>query len=258
MNSSPQSPQQLFERAQTAHRAGRFDEAEAAYRALLQRLPTSADALHFLGLLRFQRGEQSEGVDWLKRSLDSDPRNPHAWNNLGNMLVAQDQPQPATEAYERATELAPELVQAWYNLGICYRRSKRIDDSVGAFCKAVALQPSDTVVYERFGMLLYGLGRFKDAADIYRKWLEREPGNATARHMLAAMTGEAVPARADDAFLKRLFDGFAKNFDEQLAALGYRAPELLVSALGEHVRGDGQLAVLDAGCGTGLCGALLR
>jgi len=258
MNSQVQSPQQLFTSAQTAHQAGHFDVAESAYRALLQQLPNDADTLHFLGLLRFQRGEQQEGVDWLRKSLAAAPNNPHAWNNLGNMLVAQDQSQEAAAAYERATELAPDLVQAWYNLGICYRRSKRIDDSVSAFCKAVALQPSDTMVYERFGMLLYGLGRFKDAADIYRKWLQLEPANATARHMLAAMTGEAVPERADDEFLKRLFDGFASNFDEQLAALGYRAPELLVSALGDHVRSDGQLVVLDAGCGTGLCGVLLR
>jgi predicted TPR repeat methyltransferase len=107
-------------------------------------------------------------------------------------------------------------------------------------------------------MLLYGLGRFNEAAHVYREWLKVEPDSAVARHMLSAMTGEDVPARADDEYLKKLFDRFSSSFDEQLAGLGYRAPELLVSALGEHVPTDGRLDVLDAGCGTGLCGPLLR
>jgi predicted TPR repeat methyltransferase len=67
-----------------------------------------------------------------------------------------------------------------------------------------------------------------------------------------------VPARADDQYVKELFDGFASSFDENLASLGYRAPELLSSALGEYVPTDGRLDILDAGCGTGLCGPLLR
>lgn len=251
-------PGSIFARAQNAHRHGRFEEAERGYDEILKSAPHDPDALHFLGLLKFQTGRRDEGVDLTRRSLENAGNNSHAWNNLGNMLVALDQPAEAIEAYRRATTLLPELVQAWYNLGICYRRNKQIAESVSAFCKAVELQPADGVVYERFGMMLYGLGRFKQAADIYRQWLDKEPGNATARHMLSAMSGEAVPARAGDEYLKELFDKFAGSFDEQLTNLGYRAPELLASALGDHVRGDGQLELLDAGCGTGLCGGLVR
>lgn len=249
---------QILITAQAAHRQGQFIEAESLYKKVLDLHQSDPDALHFLGLLYFQRDQQAEGIAQVRRSLEYAPGNPHAWNNLANMLVATDAEPEAIQAYVRATEIAPDLVQAWYNLGICYRRTRQIEKSVQAFCKAVELQPADTMVYERFGILLYGLGRFKEAADVYRQWLKADASNPVPRHMLAAMTGEDVPARADDAYLKKLFDRFSSSFDEQLSALGYRAPELLASALTGQLPARSNAAILDAGCGTGLCGPLLR
>jgi len=244
--------------AQEAHRAGKVADAEAGYAKWLRAYPNEANGLHFLGLLKFQTERLDEGVALVRESLKFDERNAHAWNNLGNMLVVLDQPQDAIDAYQRATQYESTLVEAWYNLGVCYRRVRKIEESVRSFVKAVELQPANGMVYERFGMLLYGLGRFSEAGHVYREWLKVEPDSPVARHMLSAMTGEDVPTRADDEYLKKLFDRFSSSFDEQLAALGYRAPELLVAALGDYVPTDGRLDVLDAGCGTGLCGPLLR
>lgn len=68
-----------------------------------------------------------------------------------------------------------------------------------------------------------------------------------------------VPARASDAYVQSVFDRFSNSFDSRLAALDYRAPALVAEAVSECL---GPLAagleVLDAGCGTGLCAALLR
>jgi predicted TPR repeat methyltransferase len=59
--------------------------------------------------------------------------------------------------------------------------------------------------------------------------------------------------------VQHLFDGFARSFDTQLQALGYRAPELIGTALATAgLAAASSLSVLDAGCGTGLCGPWLR
>jgi predicted TPR repeat methyltransferase len=59
--------------------------------------------------------------------------------------------------------------------------------------------------------------------------------------------------------VEKTFDGFATSFDEKLAKLDYRAPELITAAVhaacGPDARG---LRILDAGCGTGLCGRDVR
>lgn len=248
----------LLRRAHAAHQEGKLSEAEAGYHSVLRVRRDDPDALHFLGMLHFQRGERTEAIKFLRRSLASLETNPHAWNNLGNMLIACDQPQEAADAYEKATQYGAQMAETWYNRAVCLRRVRQYDLAIDCFLKTIAIQPQYAPVYERLGMMLYSLGRFREAADVYRKWLVQDPVNPVARHMLSALSGEDVPARADDEYLRVLFDRFAGSFDENLSELGYRAPELLAATLGEYVATDGRLEILDAGCGTGLCGPLLR
>jgi predicted TPR repeat methyltransferase len=76
--------------------------------------------------------------------------------------------------------------------------------------------------------------------------------------MRAACSGHDVPARASDAFVEKIFDGFAASFDSKLAKLSYRAPALVAGMLADSdVEASKSLDVLDAGCGTGLCGPLI-
>ena len=76
--------------------------------------------------------------------------------------------------------------------------------------------------------------------------------------MHAACTGHDVPARASNGFVERTFDGFAASFESKLERLSYRAPALVAAMIEEAgVERAKRLDVLDAGCGTGLCGPLL-
>jgi predicted TPR repeat methyltransferase len=57
----------------------------------------------------------------------------------------------------------------------------------------------------------------------------------------------------------RTFDDFAASFEAKLESLSYRAPALVAATLADaDLVPDGRLVVLDGGCGTGLCGPLLR
>ena len=102
------------------------------------------------------------------------------------------------------------------------------------------------------------LGEIDKAVEVFEEWLEEEPDSPIARHMLAACSGQDVPARASDAYVEETFDSFAASFDSKLAQLSYRAPELVAEMLADSgVGASKSLAVLDAGCGTGLCGPLV-
>ena len=94
---------------------------------------------------------------------------------------------------------------------------------------------------------------------IYRRLVAAEPENERARHMLAAATGGTPPDRASDGFIRDTFDRFAESFDAQLEKLDYRAPGLIAQTIDRfRVPNSAGLDVLDAGCGTGLSGLLLR
>jgi predicted TPR repeat methyltransferase len=241
-----------------AHKDGRLLEAETGYERILHDHPAEPNALNFLGMLRFHQEKPDEAIELLRRSVAAMPDNPHGRVNLGNLLLSRGDLAGALASFEKAVELAPDLALAWYNLGVALRRSNRLQDAVNAFYKAVHIDPSYTLAHDSLALLLYLLARLPEAVEIYRRWLEVEPDNAIARHMFAAMSGEGAPARAGDEYVKLVFDHFAETFDRNLAELGYRAPQLLTDALAERLGTRGQLDILDAGCGTGLCGPMLR
>ena len=102
------------------------------------------------------------------------------------------------------------------------------------------------------------LGELDKAVGVFEEWLQEAPDDPIAQHMLAACSGRDVPPRASDAFVKQTFDSFAASFDSKLAKLSYRAPALVGEMLAQSgVEASKSLDVLDAGCGTGLCGPLI-
>lgn len=124
--------------------------------------------------------------------------------------------------------------------------------------RAIVLNPRYASSPKVLARAHINLGEFDRAAQVYRDWLADEPDNPIALHQLAACTGEGVPERAADDYVEMTFDAFASSFDARLAQLNYRGPEQVAEAVGWYCAPPArQLNVLDAGCGTGLCGLLL-
>jgi predicted TPR repeat methyltransferase len=274
------------------HRAGRLDEAELVYRQVLASAPEQPDALHFLGLLMHQRGRGDAGIPLIERSIALDPGRAYRYNNLGNVLIELDRLAEGTRALQRAIALDPGHADAHSNLGAVLRAQGRFEEAAAAYLHAIEIDPGHVNAYCNFGILLsgqglvaqavecfrkaialapshpqarpllgvayYRLGQIESAAAAFREWLEDEPANPIARHMLAACTGEDVPARASDAYVEAVFDGFAGSFERKLERLDYRAPGLIAAALTTACDPPARtLVTLDAGCGTGLCGSVV-
>jgi predicted TPR repeat methyltransferase len=283
---------QAFTLALNLHRRGGLDNAEKLYQRILRAAPGHADTLHFMGVLAHQRGRSEQALALIRGSIALNPALADWHNNLGNVLLETGQVDAAADAYEEAARLAPARADIHNNLGVlrreqgrpeeaesAYRRAIELDpknveahtnlgrlldglgreeESMRCFCEALLLKPGHAPAREALGLAYYTLGRFEEAAQVYRDWLKDEPGNPAARHHLAACSGEGVPERAADDYVEKVFDGFADSFDAKLAHLHYRAPELIAqTAAGLLGAPRRELAVLDAGCGTGLCGPLL-
>ena len=290
------SPEQLavwLQQAIHAQQRGRLNEAEALYRQVLQRNPRQVEALHFLGVLAAQRSQHEPAVDLIRQALELNPQYADAWNNLGNVLTTLERPEEAIDAYRRTVELVPGHVGAYSNLGVILTQIGLIEDAVAACRQAIALAPQvaelhfnlgaallaqgdhegtiaayqETVrlqsnharAYKALSLLFYKLNRREEATALFQSWLEQNPDDAAARHMLAASSGCEVPDRAADEYIQATFDEMAANFDRHLHRLGYQAPELIIEAVSLVLETPAEtLDVLDAGCGTGLCGPLLR
>jgi glycosyltransferase involved in cell wall biosynthesis len=88
--SAPAPVDALMRRALEAQQARRYDEAERAYRDVLSVRPDEADALHMLGVLRHERGDDEEATALVMRALDlTGWRIPFMRSNLGIILAAR-------------------------------------------------------------------------------------------------------------------------------------------------------------------------
>jgi predicted TPR repeat methyltransferase len=275
------------------HQGGHLNDAQMLYEHVLQADPGQPDALHFLGILQHRRGSSEAAVELIRRSIAVGGEDANRYNNLGNVLLEAGRLAEATEAYQRAIALAGSHADAYSNLGAVLKAQKRFDEAAAAYAKAIELEPRHADAHNNMGNLLsaqgrtrealayyceaialmpahpearkmlgiayYTLGRLDDAAKVYREWLAEEPGHPVALHMLAGCTGENVPARAADDYIELTFDRFADSFDAKLERLAYRAPQLVADAVARHLPASSAPGdLLDAGCGTGLCGPLLR
>ncbi len=291
-NVSAPSETDLLRAAMADHGAGRLEAAERAYDQVLERNPDNADAHHLRGVLLAQRGHHAEARAAIERAVALQPGEAMFHNNLGNVCLEMQRFDAAEAAYRQAiaadpgrldafnnlavllsrlgrheeaerillalVEAAPEFVDARQNLAGHYLRQGRYDDALKQGMKGLIVAPRSPVLRRILGIGYSMVGMRDKATEVYRHWLDDEPGNPVALHHLQALTGEGVPERASDAYVQRVFDGFAQSFDAKLAMLDYRAPELTSGCVQRLAGAPARtLAVLDAGCGTGLCGPLL-
>jgi predicted TPR repeat methyltransferase len=242
------------------HRAGDHAAAEAGYRLHLKEFPNDASALHFLGLLRTHQGRNEEAVKLMVAALEVDPEYVDAWSNLGIAYFKERDLERAEFCSRKAIELSPDFANAWANLGMTLRARNAGEEALVAWGRALDLQPGMRNIAISYGHLLYRLNRLPEALEFYGRWQASDPNDPIPQHMLAAMGGAHRPRRASDGYVRATFDDFAESFDRNLEELGYRAPQVLWEAVSGAcgLESRSALAVLDLGCGTGLCGPFLR
>ena len=252
------TPQERLRETIARHRAGDHAAAEEGYREHLREFPNDASALHFLGLLRNQQGRNNESIALMLAALGADPHYVDAWSNLGIVYYEERDLERAEKCCRKAVELAPDFTNGWANLARTLRAKGSLEDALHALGRALELDPGMRSAALSYGHLLYRLDRLPQALEFYRNWLARSPDDPIAQHMLAACGGEDCPTRASDSYVRSVFDDFAESFDRSLQLLQYQAPRLLYEAVSGPLPRSGTLDVLDLGCGTGLCGPLLR
>lgn len=258
-----------------------------------QRLaPEAAVITYELGMTRYSLGEYLVAADELQKVLDLDESHWQAAYNLGNAQLAIGRPAEAVKAYGRAAQLNPQDADSHFNLGIACKRAGLLDEAVEAYLCAMELVPEDAEIHYNLGLVYKDLGCKDEAIDsleiavalrpdygpahgnlgvlyldrekvgeaiaCYRRLIELDHNAASARHILAALTGETT-AVAPSSYIAELFDSFAGHFEERLLGdLEYRTPWELKTLLLAEPAACRFARVLDLGCGTGLVGDIFR
>ena len=174
----------------------------------------------------------------------------------------------AERAFETSLRHVPGRVSTLVNLAATRVALDRHAEAIATADEVLALEPdnADALLHRRSA-----LGKLVEEADLLRDSGQLEAARLRYREALAlgadpqlmayclASLGDAIaPPSSPVAYVQALFDDYAADFDHHLVdVLRYRVPEGLAAPLAQLHPAPFRSA-LDLGCGTGLCGPLVR
>jgi predicted TPR repeat methyltransferase len=272
--------------------AGRLQEAERAFEASLELLPGRVSTLVNLGATKLRLSKPLEALGALDLALAREPGDCDAWCHRGEALARLGRHEEALASCDKAIVIDPGFHPAWRGRAMVLTRLRRHEEALIALDRLAALLPGHGETWQHRGQTLQKLGRHDEALLSYDKALSLDRSLAQAwtlrggilkdqrrrdeavacfrealahggdaelnGYFLASLVGRDAPASAPQRYVQSLFDDYADTFDEHLVSvLRYEAHRFLV----DNLRGVGPErfgVALDLGCGTGLCGPLIK
>ncbi len=199
--------------------AGDIANAYARYLQALTINPENVKAHISAGNILEHSGKPGEALTHYQRAMQLDTSDALARINAGNIFLNRGEIRSAIEHYKVALRLAPDNGFAEYNLAKAYFKLSRFSDARRHFLVALALMPNDALTrfglgktcarekniseailhftegvrllpddpdgYQLLAEALVLAGKRNDAIALYRKALERLPGNPLLQSSLA-------------------------------------------------------------------------
>jgi len=148
---------------------------------MLEREPNHAEALHYLGLLRFQQDRLEEAGRLLDRSLRQDSGNANAWSDLGMVRVRAGTPEQALECFSKALVIAPNHPDALNNMAQALCKLGRFDQARPPLERLVALQPASAAARYSLADVQYKSNDITAAIENYQKAIRLAPDDRRIR-----------------------------------------------------------------------------
>lgn len=244
--------------AQSLLRCGQLDEAETYLQKAMDLKPSFAEAWQVRGEIQGHRQKYAEAVAAFTRAAELAPGNARPHHGAGVVLALQGDFAAASAAMGRALKLDPDYPEANCGTGAILLRVGRTVEAIGFYEKALLVNPGYLEARADLALAYEKAGRLKDAAAQYEVLADATSDAEFFRFQRASLGQAEAPPAAPSTLVARIFDRYARSFDEHLTKyLGYRAPQLIFQAVARAAPSDG-LHILDLGCGTGLCGQLFK
>jgi len=141
--------------------------ATAGYREDLASSPEDPLALHYLGVLLYQRGAFDLALPLLDRAVALVPGEAEFHNNRGLALTAADRLDEAVAAFGRSLALRPAHAGTLNNLGLAHVARNALDAADDAYSEALALAPGFDAARWNHALALLASGRYRDGWRAY-------------------------------------------------------------------------------------------
>ena len=145
---------------------------------------------HLASVLR-RIGRFQDALASHKRAVASNPRSARAHCNMGQTLLAMNEPARAAECFQQSLELEANFTEALLGLGRALHLQRRLDDAVAILRKVIELTPRNPLAHAELGDALQSQGRFREAKVSYEIALQLDPALIRARYSLGCAQAAA-------------------------------------------------------------------
>jgi predicted TPR repeat methyltransferase len=208
------------------------------------------------GVMHYQAARYAQAEQKFAASLALVPGRVSALINLGAARLKLGRAQEALAVLDEALVQEPGSFEALAHRGAALAELGHLTEALEALDQSLAGHPGQGLAWSHRGSVLKDLGRPEEAIESFRQAIAHGADRELNSYYLASLTHEATPAAPPRQYVAALFDGYAHEFEQHLQELHYDAPAVLA----RHVGASGRRFrhALDLGCGTGLCGRLLK
>jgi len=176
--------QQAIDKGLQYHKVGDLPKAEGIYQQILKSEPNQTDALHLLGVIAHQVGNDGIALDLITKALVINPDNAEAHSNLGLVLKGLGNLDDAVISYRKALALKPDHAEAHSNLGVVLGEQGKPGDAITSYHKALSINPDYADAHNNLGNLLLEQGKLDDAVASFHKALVINPNYVEAYYNL--------------------------------------------------------------------------
>src|SRR5882762_4122369 len=198
---------------------GRHEEAIADFQKVLRLKPGLRGANLFMGIAEYRVNQLDAALTALRKEVAIAPKDANAWMWLGIVALEKGDGGEATSALDKAAKVAPDNVDILYHRGRAhlfvskdsYARMFQADpkswrvrqilaeanagadrhmDAIAEYQAAIQLAPKEPRLHEDLGSEFRIAQKMPEAEEAFRKELEIDPDNVTAKYKLGVLLTE--------------------------------------------------------------------
>ena len=258
MDTSLEQARQAFLDGVEQFERHQFEAAASLFEQVLQLAPGRPSVLMNLGASCVQLGRFERADECLRQALAADDQQCDAWVAWGVTQMALGQWPQALYSHEQARALGADGADFCLRWGQCLAYAGQLPQAVQAFDQALVHAPNLAEAWSQRAHAQRDMGQTAAAIAGYQHALALGADPELHRYYLAALSPDQPAVNAPAAYVEKLFDQYADDFESHLVGqLGYQGHSVLL----QHLPADPTVRferVWDLGCGTGLCGTLIR